>query len=144
MPIDSIFGMPNNGPIDTPMEPQMITANPVADYERHYDRRERVGAARDRFVANESVWLADQLVRKPRQCKVACCWSYAPAGTQVSISDEFVAWVHETNADPLRAFGAVMFSQAGASDPLVIEFATAHAEWQARVLGAAGQFEEAA
>jgi len=37
-----------------------------------------------------------------------------------------------------------MFARDGAQNPVVAAFATAHAEWQARVLGAAGHFEEAA
>ena len=122
----------------------MITANPVRDADRHTASRERVGQARDSFVAIESAWLAERLTKQPRTTKVKCCWSYAPAGTQVAIADEFVAWLDETRSNPLKDFGAVMFSPLGASDPLIVEFAQAHAEWQARVLASAGHFEEAA
>ena len=122
----------------------MITANPVADAARHYDRRERVADARDRFVSIESLWLAERLVGAPRTTKVKSCWSYAPAGTQVAIADEFVAWITETRDDWQAALGSVMFAREGAQHPIVAEFATAHAEWQARVLGAAGHFEECA
>ena len=86
----------------------MITANPVADAARHYDRLERVGQARDGFIDTRADELVALLTSRPMQACVECF--YGRETGQVPVAADMAGWINEQFSDAERALAEVMFS----------------------------------
>lgn len=104
----------------------MITANPIRDAEVYLAARDRVAAARDRFVDTRIGQIRGDLL-SGRQQPQRTYWAVRPVA---AIQVDFAAWVNETHADPEAVIGLWMTSAAPARE-LVEQYAQARAEAEA-------------
>ena len=116
----------------------MITANPVADAARHYDRLERVGQARDGFIDTRADELVALLTSRPMQACLPAFYGREPGS--IPVGADFAGWIAESFSDAERATAECMFSPM-ARDRYVRRYAEARAVDEAD-RKPAGYFEE--